>query len=536
MLLADVSPQNIYLLTSIIILFSIGKAYLDKYKPNVRPASFLLSFFSHHLCSCLQFDHIPTIGRSGRLTSYLSAVKFFKNGREIFQKGYDLYPKGLFKVPTVAKWEFVVGGGELVEDLRKAGEEVSFHQGGVESVRFDYTIKSNIENSVYHLKIMRTKLVSFAPFCDDIHDECVAGLQDLIPANDKEWTSIPLWNTLEKLVARMSNRVFVGLPLCRDEDYLGLCIGFAGNVMAAASLINLAPKFLHPIVGPLFSPYEKHKRLVVKYLGPVIRERLRMKEEHGSEWEERPDDMVSWLVDEAQGIDAEVENLGMRILFINFAAIHTTSMIMSHVLFDLAARPEYIEHLRQEAKEVTETEGWSKSAIAKLYKMDSFIRESVRYSSLSGISMMRKVCDPDGFRFSNGITLPYGTSVSVISDAMHHDAAFYPDPYAFDGFRFYKLGKPDLDKGRDAEFHVKHAFASLSTNWVLWGLGKHACPGRFFSAHEIRATVAYILLNFDIKLEGDRRPDNQWIAHACAPDVKAHLLLRKRGGHENGRV
>lgn len=56
---------------------------------------------------------------------------------------------------------------------------------------------------------------------------------------------------------------------------------------------------------------------------------------------------------------------------------------MSHVLFDLAARPEYIEPLRREAQEITESEGWSKNAIAKLYKMDSFIRESIRYSSLS---------------------------------------------------------------------------------------------------------------------------------------------------------
>lgn len=57
---------------------------------------------------------------------------------------------------------------------------------------------------------------------------------------------------------------------------------------------------------------------------------------------------------------------------------------MTHVLFDLATRPEYIEPLRAEAQEVTESVGWSKSAISKLYKMDSFVHESVRYSSLSG--------------------------------------------------------------------------------------------------------------------------------------------------------
>ncbi|KAJ3571229.1 hypothetical protein NP233_g3894 [Leucocoprinus birnbaumii] len=488
--------RNLYYVGLAVATLSFFKLYLDKFYPT--------------------FGYIPTIGHSSRVLSYISALQIFEHGRQIIAEGYKKYPTGLFKIPTLLKWEFVVGGGQYVDDMRRAGEELSFHQGGVESIRFDYTIQSNIVNT-------GVKGDSLAWMdSDNLHDECVAALTDLVPTSGQEWTSIPLWKTLERLVARMGNRAFVGLPLCRNQDYLDLCIGFAANVMGAAIKINLAPKFLRPIVGPLLSPYQKHKELALKYLGPLFSERLRMKEEKA----EMPDDLVTWLVEEAEGEDAKVENLGMRILFINFAAIHTTSMIMSHVLFDLAARPEYIEPLRQEAYQITESEGWSKSAIAKLYKLDSFIHEAVRYSSLSAISMMRKVCDPNGFKFSNGVVLPYGSSLSVISDAMHHDAAFYPDPNTFDGFRFYNLGKPDLDAGNENEFHVKHAFASLSTHWVLWGLGKHACPGRFFAAHELKATVAYILLNYDIGLEGNRRPDNQWIAHAIFVFCPNHHLRR----------
>lgn len=32
----------------------------------------------------------------------------------------------------MTKWEFIVGGGELVEDMRKAGDELSFHQAVVD--------------------------------------------------------------------------------------------------------------------------------------------------------------------------------------------------------------------------------------------------------------------------------------------------------------------------------------------------------------------------------------------------------------------
>jgi len=95
----------------------------------------------------------------------------------------------------------------------------------------------------------------------------------------------------------------------------------------------------------------------------------------------------------------------------------------------------------------------------------------------SSVTSMRKVTDPNGFKFSNGIALPYGTSVSVLSDAVHRDTIFYDNPDTFDGFRFYNLRKANLDEGED-EYQVKHAFSSQASNWLFWGVGKHACPGR----------------------------------------------------------
>lgn len=62
-------------------------------------------------------------------------------GQQIFQEGYDKYPTGLFKVPSVSQWEFVAGGGELVEDLRRAGsKELSFHQKVID-VSFTFVLR-----------------------------------------------------------------------------------------------------------------------------------------------------------------------------------------------------------------------------------------------------------------------------------------------------------------------------------------------------------------------------------------------------------
>ena len=54
-------------------------------------------------------------------------------------------------------------------------------------------------------------------------------------------------------------------------------------------------------------------------------------------------------------------------------------------------------------------------------------------------------------------------------------------------------------------------------------------PGRFFAANELKALLAYILLNYDIKLGGDgRRPPNLFYGTNVVPSVRAEVLFRKR--------
>jgi cytochrome P450 len=52
--------------------------------------------------------------------------------------------------------------------------------------------------------------------------------------------------------------------------------------------------------------------------------------------------------------------------------------MFTQVLYRLLANPEYIEPLRQEVDAVIKEEGWTKAGIDKMYKIDSFIRETLR--------------------------------------------------------------------------------------------------------------------------------------------------------------
>jgi Cytochrome P450 len=47
-------------------------------------------------------------------------------------------------------------------------------------------------------------------------------------------------------------------------------------------------------------------------------------------------------------------------------------------LHDLAAHPEYAKPLREEIEPLVSKEGWTKATVMKMYKLDSFLKESMR--------------------------------------------------------------------------------------------------------------------------------------------------------------
>jgi Cytochrome P450 len=46
------------------------------------------------------------------------------------------------------------------------------------------------------------------------------------------------------------------------------------------------------------------------------------------------------------------------------------------MLYHLASKPEYVQAMRKEVESVVRKEGWTRSAMAQLNLLDSFIRES----------------------------------------------------------------------------------------------------------------------------------------------------------------
>ncbi|KAF9237109.1 cytochrome P450 [Melanogaster broomeanus] len=464
-----------------------------------------------------QLDAIPTVGSTTWLGSWWASVTFVTNATDVVQKGYDKYKGTPFKVSNLYRWMVVVNGRKYLEELRKSpDDELSFMEATNETLRTEYTLGHDIHHDPYHIPIIRSQLTrNLGILYPEINDELVTAFEETLDLKGDEWKSVPALHTVQKVVCRTSNRIFVGLPLCRNPDWVDLNIQFTLDVVKGGIIIGLFPKFMAPFVARFMTSVPGSTRRGMKHLGPIIEERKKCLEEYGAAWADKPNDLLSWLMDEAKGSQCSIESLTRRILTVNFAAIHS----FTQALFNLAANPQYIQPLRQEVESIVETEGWSKSALAKMRKIDSFLKESQRIEGIGCVSMSRKALKD--FTFSDGTVIPKGAFVTVASTAMHHDNEFYENADMFDPFRFSNM--------RDEEGEgVKHHFVSTNPEYLTFGHGRHACPGRFFAANELKSMLAHVVMRYDVSLEDGIRPQSLRIDTAIAANPTAKVLFRKR--------
>lgn len=134
---------------------------------------------------------------------------------------------------------------------------------------------------------------------------------------------------------------------------------------------------------------------------------------------------------------------------------------------------------------------------------------------------------------SDGTVLPHNTLVLAAADAIAFDPAFYPDPDRFDGLRFYKL-RQQADGSDKAVNKVRNQFVATSKTQVQFGLGRHACPGRWFASHVIKLVVASVLLEYDLKFRADEEKLNTFLFQTTnMPNPKTRILVKKKRGQDS---
>ncbi|KAI3614209.1 cytochrome p450 [Moniliophthora roreri] len=469
--------------------------------------------------------NIPPVGGDGYFSSYVTAFRFFGHAKELVLEGYEKYQGRVFKIPRLTKWIVVVTSPQLVDELRKAPDEcLSFEEAVNDSLQVEHTLGGPIHHDPYHIGVVRGALTkNLGVKFDEVSEEIAAAFGDEMPATN-EWTKRSVSDSILQIVARASNRLFVGLPLCRNKEYLDLNIKFTIQVVVSAQLINMFPEFMKPFVGQFLTSVPKSIKLARKFLDPIILERSEKQEAHAtsdSGWEDKPNDFLMWLMDIATGPQRTTHDFVMRILTVNFAAIHTSSMTFTDALYYLAAHPQYVPELRKEIENVVKKDGWSKASFQQMRKLDSFLKEVGRIAGLGGLTSARKVMKD--FTFSDGTTVPAGTTVSLPSAGVHLDSKNYENPYVFNPWRFSDIRSSSSDES------IKHQMSSPNIEYLLFGSGRHACPGRFFAVNELKLLLSHVLMNYDVKFDGEGGvPNATWFGASRVPDRKAEVMFRKR--------
>ncbi|KAM6491939.1 hypothetical protein JOM56_012577 [Amanita muscaria] len=257
---------------------------------------------------------IPTIGPSGSFASYIGALRFLRHGQEMLREGSD------------KSWFVVASGGNLIDEIRRAPEDVlsvieaaretwppKFQLPILKDLLLDLTVGPEPFDDRFHGEVVKGPLTrNIGARLADIQEEMAIALEDYIPAIKAEG---------------QATGCLLAYP-CRNSDWMKLNKSFTLDLVKSSIILGFVPAGLRPIlfsgiVVPLLRAIPKGIRRGAKHPEPLIRERLQQEAQHGMDWPDKPNDVISWVLDATKDRQRNVRSIVRAILMINFASLHT---------------------------------------------------------------------------------------------------------------------------------------------------------------------------------------------------------------------
>lgn len=121
---------------------------------------------------------------------------------------------------------------------------------------------------------------------------------------------------------------------------------------------------------------------------------------------------------------------------------------------------------------------------------------------------------------SDGTVIPKGAMTMVSIERMH-DTSIFPEPEAYEGRRFLEMRQQPGNENR-------WQFVTTSPEHLAFGHGKHACPGRFFAANEIKVALCHMLMKYEWKLPDQGPAEDVMFGQEAEINPDAKVLFRKR--------
>ncbi|KAI9571788.1 hypothetical protein HD554DRAFT_2169035 [Boletus coccyginus] len=229
-----------------------------------------------------------------KLGSWWAGHKFQTNAIEVIWEGYEKYKSVPFKVVDHYRWIVVLGGRQHINELRKAPDDtLLLSDAENDSIQMNSTMGPELLHNMYHVEVIHSHLTrNLSSLYPEIQDEILLAFEEVLDLRDNEWKSVHALSTIQKVVCRTSNRLFVRLPLCRDINWINLNLRYVLIVIEGVDTIQCFPGFLAFLVAHFMIDVLGTMKHAMRHLTPIIKGRLKL-QEYGNDWVDKPNDLLS---------------------------------------------------------------------------------------------------------------------------------------------------------------------------------------------------------------------------------------------------
>ncbi|EMD61535.1 hypothetical protein COCSADRAFT_46028, partial [Bipolaris sorokiniana ND90Pr] len=419
--------------------------------------------------------------------------------RELLSKGRKLYPNQPFQILTHGGPKIVLPQRYL-EEVRDS-QQASFPPYVMSETPWNLPGFDGLMVSHKHAWLLRevisVKLTqSLGVITESLAEEGILVAEELFGnLAPGRWHTVTLLPEVTKIIGRFTARTMLGEELAHNPEYIDISIKYGVTALPAALQFRPWPRILWPIVQ-YFNPLCKTARCQVQRARQLItkeverREKLARAAIAAGTKVPKTHDSVAWVLDQSKNkTDQKLDLVGFQ-LTISMVAIHNTGGHLFTALWCLIAYPKYIPLLREEAISVLKEYGWTRQALAQLKLQDAVHKECLRILR-SNLSTARRQVVKGNLTFSDGFTIPNGRRFFVMppADYQGENEEFYPERWL---------------KKREGEGQAnKYSFVTANLENPEFGIGKHACPGRWFANDEMKIALCILLLRYDWKATPD---------------------------------
>ncbi|KAK1056476.1 hypothetical protein LTR74_014892 [Friedmanniomyces endolithicus] len=439
-------------------------------------------------------SHIPGIcyGSLPLLGPWIGAYHFLRDPEAVLREGHAQHPTGCFKVATLTDEIIIASGQEKFLEYIAAPDSVLNGIDAINSaIQFEWTMGAGVYHRPYHIALVRGKLTQgVGKFLPDMQVEVDRLLREKI-GEPEGWEEVGIHEVIINTIATTVNMALGGTRLAHDQAYLKEAIQYTFDMMFSAEL---------------------NKKRCEKMVGEYIEERLKATEDGKVDTQ----DMLQWLIDAAPPEERTMVQLNERLLSFQVAAIHTTTGTLTTAIYALCAQPELsLETLRAEIRPHCPDGRFTKETLDRLTKVDSFLRECGRTGPIGTVASGRHA--RSDFHFKDGTLIPQGCMVFGNTPVLHRIAS--EEDARFDGFRSTRLAA-------EGEGKKQPQLVSTGGDNLNFGHGRHACPGRFFAAAEVKLILAKLILRYDMELIPGTKPMRMYIGTTKIPETKLKIRMR----------